>query len=117
MDLFTIVPTFIGVVFVIVIVGILFGIGKGLAQWADNNSKPVLSEPARLVAKREETSGSVNTNSGGSVSTWYYATFEVASSERLEFSIRGGEYGMLAEGDEGTLTYQGTRYKGFQRRR
>lgn len=28
----------------------------------------------------------------------------------------GGEYGMLAEGDFGDLSFQGTRYLGFERR-
>ena len=54
-------------------------------------------------------------NPSGSVSTSYYATYQLDSGERLEFSVGGREYGMLAEGDQGTLTYQGTRYKGFER--
>jgi Uncharacterized protein conserved in bacteria (DUF2199)/Protein of unknown function (DUF2500) len=39
------------------------------------------------------------------------------TGDRREFSISGNEYGMLAEGDEGRLTYQGTRYRGFERGR
>jgi Protein of unknown function (DUF2500) len=117
MDLFTIVPIFIGVVFVIIIVTIVVRAGKGIAEWADNNSKPVLSERVRIVAKRSETSGNVHSNTGGSVSTWYYATFELPSGDRLEFSIGGKESGVLSEGDEGKLTYQGTRYHGFERGR
>jgi hypothetical protein len=67
------------------------------------------------VTKRSATQGSVSSNTGGSVSTWYYATFELETGERIEFSMGGKEYGMLAEGDDGTLSYQGTRYRGFQR--
>jgi hypothetical protein len=33
----------------------------------------------------------------------------------MEFSVYGEEYGMLAEGDEGKLTFQGSRYLGFER--
>jgi hypothetical protein len=91
--------------------------GKQVAEWADNNSKPVLSAPARVITKRSETSGSVSRNTGGSVSTSYYATFELETGERREFSMYGKAYGLLAEGDEGTLTYQGTRYHGFERNR
>jgi hypothetical protein len=116
-DLFTIVPVFIGVVFVVILVTIFVRAGKGIAEWADNNSKPVLSERARVVAKRSETSGQVPSNAGGYVSTWYYVTFELPSGDRREYSIAGKEHGMLSEGDEGTLTYQGTRYRGFQRGR
>ncbi|MBX9680641.1 MAG: DUF2500 domain-containing protein [Gemmataceae bacterium] len=33
----------------------------------------------------------------------------------MEFWIEGEEYGLLVEGDVGVLSYQGTRYLGFQR--
>ena len=35
----------------------------------------------------------------------------------MELLIPREEYGMLVEGDQGSLTFQGTRYLGFQRRR
>ena len=37
------------------------------------------------------------------------------NGERKEFHVSGKEYGLLAEGDSGKLTFQGTRYKGFER--
>lgn len=40
----------------------------------------------------------------------YYATFQVESGDRMELSVSGTEYGLLAEGDMGKLTFQGTRY-------
>ena len=43
-------------------------------------------------------------------------TFQVASGDRMELLVGGREYGMLAEGDFGELTFQGTRYLGFERR-
>ena len=42
-------------------------------------------------------------------------TFDVESGDQMEFSVYGEEYGMLAEGDEGKLTFQGSRYLGFER--
>ena len=33
----------------------------------------------------------------------------------MEFHVSGLEYGMLAEGDTGSLTFQGTRYLSFER--
>ena len=48
-------------------------------------------------------------------STWYYATFEFESGDRMELGVSGSEYGMLAEGDSGKLTFQGTRYLSFER--
>lgn len=50
-------------------------------------------------------------------STRYYVTFQVESGDRMEFSVTGLEYGMLAEGDIGKLTFQGTRYLSFERDR
>ena len=47
-------------------------------------------------------------------STRYYVTFQVESGDRMEFSVSGPEYGMLAEGDRGKLTFQGTRYLSFE---
>lgn len=47
--------------------------------------------------------------------TTYFVTFELENKQRLEFRLKSKDYGLLAEGDIGTLTYQGTRYKGFTR--
>ena len=48
-------------------------------------------------------------------STSYYVTFQVESGDRMELSVKSSEYGMLAEGDSGRLTFQGTRFLGFER--
>ena len=47
--------------------------------------------------------------------TNYYVTFEVESGDRMELELQGHEYGLLVEGDKGKLTFQGTRYLGFER--
>ena len=47
--------------------------------------------------------------------TSYYVTFQVESGDRMEFEASDMEYGMLAEGDRGMLTFQGTRYLNFRR--
>ena len=51
----------------------------------------------------------------GHASTSYYATFEAESGDRTEFAVGGEEYGLLSKEDTGLLTFQGTRYLGFQR--
>ena len=35
--------------------------------------------------------------------------------DRLELPVDGSDYGLLVEGDTGKLSFQGTRYLGFQR--
>ena len=108
--LFTLVPIFIGLVFLFVIGSIVFGVIKNLAQWSENNAQPVANEEARLVTKRTEVSSSRERST-----TRYYLTFELASGVRREFSVSGSEYGLQAEGDSGQLRFQGTRYLGFTR--
>ena len=49
--------------------------------------------------------------------TRYFVTFEFESGDRLELKVDGSEYGLLAEGDCGMLSFQGTRYLGFVRGR
>ena len=48
--------------------------------------------------------------------TTYYVTFQVESGDRIELRLSGTEYGQLAEGDTGRLSFQGTRYLGFERK-
>lgn len=107
---------FFPILIVALIVGLaLFAIAQVLIQWHSNNQQPVLSVAATVVTKRTRVRGFGSGNGTGSTRTYYYCTFEDTSGERHEFRISGREYGQLAEGDAGTLTCQGTRYKGFQR--
>jgi hypothetical protein len=39
----------------------------------------------------------------------------VESGDRMEFEVPDTEFGMLAEGDTGKLSFRGTRYLGFER--
>lgn len=114
--------SFMGIIvpiFFVVILGIFIGTAvKGIGQWNSNNKQPVLTVAAKLVTKRTNTSRHHHNHDNhihSSTSTSYYVTFEVESGDRLEFLITGKEYGMLAEGDVGKLTFQGTRYHGFER--
>ena len=116
MDLVLIVPIVIAVVFVIVLGSIAYKAATGFAEWLHNNSLPIQAVPARVVSRRTEVQGRVSPHSHSRVSTYYFATFELKSGDRSEFSLSEREYGLLVEGDEGTLTYQGTRYHGFQGR-
>ena len=102
------------VIILVFIVLILIRLDKLVGQ-SRENSKPVLSELARVVAKRSDTKGNIYPHNGGDVSTDYYATFELETGKRLEFSVYAKDFGMLAEGDNGKLAYQGTRYRGFDR--
>ncbi|AVK86416.1 DUF2500 domain-containing protein [Lysinibacillus sp. B2A1] len=109
---FSFVSIFISIIFLIVIGGIVFTVFNSILQWSKNNNSPVLTVPAKVVTKRSNTSGgSGNT----SAQTSYYVTFEVQSGDRLELKMNGRDFGLLADGDFGLLTFQGTRYHTFER--
>ena len=40
---------------------------------------------------------------------------EIESGDRVELHAAGSEYGLLIEGDKGKLSFQGTRFLGFER--
>lgn len=105
---------FFVIIFTLVIGTFIFVAVKGISQWSKNNKSPVLTVPAEIVAKRTETSGG---HGDSSASTWYYVTFQVQSGDRMELGVTSNEYGMLAEDDLGILTFQGTRYQGFERKK
>lgn len=91
---------------------------KGIGEWHSNNQSPRLTVEASVAAKRINVSH--HQHAGGdnfhtTTSTSYYVTFEVESGDRMELHVSGSDYGMLVEGDHGRLTFQGTRYLGFER--
>jgi len=87
---------------------------RSITQWNKDNHAPRLTVPATVVAKREDYRRRKNGNHT-SHRTWYYVTFQVESGDRMELQLQGNEYGLLVEGDRGNLTFQGSRYLGFER--
>lgn len=108
--IFSIFPVLFIAVFVIVIGTFIAVAVRGTKEWHQNNQSPVLTVSAVIITKRQNYTHHKNGSS-----TSYYATFEVESGDRMELSISGSEYGLLAEGDRGQLTFQGSRYLGFKR--
>lgn len=97
------------IVLVIVVIGFIVVIGsfivmavRGTAQWNRNNQSPRLTVDAELVSRRTEVSTFHHGGHNGtdmchiSSSTTYYVTFQVDSGDRMEFSVSGQEYGLLA---------------------
>lgn len=41
--------------------------------------------------------------------------FQIDSNNRMELTVRGSKYDILAEGDVRMLSFQGTRYLGYER--
>ena len=89
-------------------------IGKGIAQFIENENSPVLTGPATIVDMRRKTHHH-HSNGHHHHTHSYHITFEKEDGERLELKVKRYEYNELAIGDRGVLTHQGTRYKGFER--
>lgn len=110
-DLFTVM---FFLIFLLVIVTFTVILVQGIRQWNKNNHSPRLTVPATIVTKRADVSHHHHDNAQMHHTT-YYATFQMSSGDRMELLIPSQEYGILAEGDHGNLTFQGTRYLGFER--
>ena len=98
------------VVFIVILV-------KIVGQWHNNNQSPRLTVEATVVAKRGHTT---HHHDAGNIhhshsSTTYYVTFQFESGDRLELHVPHSQFGYLVEGDRGALTFQGTRFLGFER--
>lgn len=104
-------------VFFLVLGIILVNIFRGIKEWNHNNHSPRLTVDATVVAKRTNVSHHHRSGSGvhHSTSTTYFVTFQFDSGDRMELGMQGHQYGLLLEGDKGKLTFQGTRYLGFER--
>ena len=103
-------------VFLFVLGMILFTVVSNLCRWSKNNASPRLTVPATVVAKRTNVSRHHTDNTMAHTFTTYYVTFQVESGDRMELEVGGSDYGMLVEGDTGKLSFQGTRYLGFERK-
>lgn len=88
---------------------------RGVMQWNKNNHSPRLTVDATIVSKRTNVSRRHSRNHVHHTSTTYYVTFQVESGDRMELMVPGYEYGMVVEGDNGKVTFQGTRFLSFQR--
>lgn len=108
-------------VFAILLIGV---IGRGLWVWNRNNHSPQQTVGAQVVTKRMKVTGYGRTTMGyvstmhdlgSSTRTRYFATFEIEDGRRVELCVNDREFSMLAEGDQGWLSFQGTRYLGFDR--
>lgn len=100
-----------GILFFILFFAVL---AKNIAQWFKNENSPKLTVPAKIVDMRRKTHH--HHSSGHHHHTHsYHITFEVESGDRMELKVTRWEYDSLTVGDSGKVSFQGTRYLGFER--
>lgn len=106
--------------FIMVFGSIIISFISRASQWTKNNNSPRLTVRAAIVSKRMDVRRHHHNSAGSGMHhsssvTHYFVTFEVDSGDRMELKVSGNEYGMLIEGDRGSLEFQGTRYLDFAR--
>lgn len=72
-------------------------------------TSPTLYEDVTVVGKRSDATGTVLSHQQ------YFLTFERSDGSRVELAVPGEVYGLLADGDRGTLTSTGDVFEDFQR--
>ena len=113
-------PLFFGAALTIFIIVIV----RSVRQNRINNRSPRLTVDARVVSRRTEVNESRHPMGGDitgahgyftTSTTSFYVTFEVESGDRMEFHVPREQYVYIIEGDQGKLSFQGTRFLGFER--
>ena len=98
------------IIFCLVVFGLIgYRLIKVFLEFSYNNSKEVFKRQAKIIGKRMKVYGENGTE------TEYYVTFEFEDGERLELKVKDKVYGLITNGDEGILEYQGRRFWNFER--
>ncbi len=91
---------------------------RSICQWIRNNRSPIMSVAATVEGKRVSKNPVTNRMANGhqyiTFTTTHYVAFQTETGELMEFPVSGSEYECLTSGQFGILTYQGTRYHGFE---
>lgn len=97
----------------ILVLGVFaFVVGGMILTAVRNMREPLLVRDARVIGKRQHLSGGGRNHRAH---TSCYVTFDFPDGNREELQVSAREYGVLIEGDVGTLRSQGTWFKGFNR--
>lgn len=120
----TVFPVFFILMFCLVFGLIIYALMKGVQEKKANDAAPVLTVDALVKTKRVAVHNSAHNQSAEGVPLMarpshasYYVTFEVESGDRMELRVGQNQFGQLAEGDRGRLTFQRTRFHKFERQR
>ena len=112
---------FFAIAFILILGMIVVSFAKGIGQWNKNNHSPRLTVAATVVSKRTDVThhhhhtGNDHIHHHHHSTTDYYVTFQVESGDRMELHVPDTKYGYMVEGDHGNLSFQGTRFLGFER--
>ena len=111
-------------IFLIIVFVIMVILVNKMNRWSQNNNSPETTVEAVVSEKRDRDTLQQIPNGGDPTGAQgfqlipdihRYVVFTVESGETMEFSVTEGEFRSLQTGERGKLTFQGTRYLGFER--
>jgi len=107
-------PTWIIIVFPLIFATVFFLIVGTVIVHIVKNLKdaggPITTATGTIISKRTHVS-----RSGQSAFTKYFATAELTDGTRQEYTVDGKVYGIIKEGDAGTLVIRGNRLLNIDR--
>ncbi len=93
-------------------------LARRFQRWRKKNQAPRLTMNAKVVAKRISMSYDQKRDPlDNKPVTTFTLAFQVADIGRKEFDVTDQEFDRLDEGTTGKLTFKGTRYIRFERRK
>ncbi len=101
--------TFFSIITLLVLGMFIYVFFKIISTNVKNSNSPRLTVSAKVLDKRMRVRGDHSR-------TTYFITFEVESGDRLELQVYDKDYGLIIEGDQGNLSFQGTKFLDFQRK-
>lgn len=106
----TIVPVFMVLLLVIFVCAMAWAISRSI----ETNRSPLETAQATVVRKKKTTDFSM-VGDCMSTETIYIVTFETSDGACREFRVPRREFDLMVEGDQGYLSFQRSRYRGFER--
>ncbi len=111
-DLFPYLLMLIFAVAFIIVVSFIF---KKISRWQSNNHCEKVTVDATVVSLRSK----IDYQNNGELyhphdPSRYYVTFKFESGEKKEYQVTDSVYFSFIEGENGKLTYQGTRFISFE---
>jgi hypothetical protein len=97
--------------FIAIFAGIfIYIIFKGATQYIDNENSPLVTEPAHVVRKINDTHMDAN----NVMHTTVLIVFALESGEQIRCVVGHRVYRAIPDGASGMLTHQGTRFYRFE---
>ena len=91
-------------------------VGWSSLNLSDPRADEILSAIDTFCKKNEWKARGIYTRTYAEYTSDWYEIVPTTFKDNMELKVPRSEFGLLVEGDEGVLSFQGTRYLGFERK-